>query len=181
MPAAHPEATLELVGPLHVAPKAFVDPFGQDPLLKGLAQHFKQPERYLRFLQARARATGRGTFAGAVANEALPRRYGAAGVFVFPSLWQEPFGIPVIEAMAAGLPVIASRPGALPEIIEDGVTGRLVAAHDLAAFGRRVSELLADPHAAERMGVAAQTRVREHFLGPRHLGQYVELLETVLR
>ena len=48
------------------------------------------------------------------------------------------------------------------------------------AFGERVSELLGDPHHAERIGEAAQTRVRDLFLGPRHLGQYVELLEVVL-
>ena len=44
-----------------------------------------------------------------------------------------------------------------------------------------MSELLADPHRAERIGEAAQERVRDRFLGARHLGQYVELLESVLR
>ena len=43
-----------------------------------------------------------------------------------------------------------------------------------------MTELLDDPHRAERMGAAAQTRVRDLFLGPRHLGQYVELLESML-
>ena len=56
----------------------------------------------------------------------------------------------------------------------------LVDPEDLAVFGARVTELPADPHAAERMGEAAQARVRDHFLGPRHLGQYVDLLERVL-
>ena len=51
---------------------------------------------------------------------------------------------------------------------------------DLRAFGERVSELLDDPHHAERIGEAAQTRVRELFLGPRHLGQYVSFLDHVL-
>jgi hypothetical protein len=49
------------------------------------------------------------------------------------------------------------------------------------SFGARVSALLADPHAAERMGAAALARVRDQFLGPRHLAEYVELLERVLR
>jgi trehalose synthase len=66
------------------------------------------------------------------------------------------------------------------EQIEDGRTGFLVEPRDLQAFGGRVSELLDDPHRAERIGAAAQTRVRDLFLGPRHLGQYVELLERVL-
>jgi trehalose synthase len=60
------------------------------------------------------------------------------------------------------------------------MSGLLVEPGDLTGFGRLVSELLADPHAAERMGAAAQRRVRDHFLGPRHLGEYVELLERVL-
>ena len=60
------------------------------------------------------------------------------------------------------------------------MTGVLVEAEDLRAFGERVSALLADPHTAERIGQAAQMRVRSDFLGPRHLGQYVELLERVL-
>jgi trehalose synthase len=67
------------------------------------------------------------------------------------------------------------------EQIEDGRTGFLVEPRDLQAFGGRVSELLDDPHRAERIGAAVQTRVRDLFLGPRHLGQYVELLERVLR
>jgi trehalose synthase len=93
----------------------------------------------------------------------------------------EGFGLTVAEAMWKGRPVVATTVGGIQDQIEDGVTGRLVAPRDLAAFGARVSELLADPHGAERMGAAARARVREHFLGPRHLGQYVELLQSVLR
>jgi trehalose synthase len=92
----------------------------------------------------------------------------------------EGFGLTVAEAMWKGRPVVATTVGGIQDQIEDGVTGRLVAPHDLAAFGERISELLADPHGAERMGAAAQARVREHFLGARHLGQYVKLLESVL-
>ena len=93
----------------------------------------------------------------------------------------EGFGLTVSEAMWKGRPVVASRVGGIQDQIEDGRTGRLVDADDLAGFGARVSELLADPHEAERVGDAAQMRVRDHFLGPRHLGQYVELLERVAR
>jgi trehalose synthase len=92
----------------------------------------------------------------------------------------EGFGLTVAEAMWKGRPVVASRIGGIREQIEDGQTGFLVDARDLRTFGERVSELLEDPHAAERMGAAAQTRVRDLFLGPRHLGQYVELLESLL-
>ena len=107
---------------------------------------------------------------------ALQRR---ADVVVQKSL-AEGFGLTVSEAMWKGRPVVASDVGGIRDQIEDGVTGRLVAPRDLAAFGHRISELLADPHGAERMGAAAQARVRSLFLGPRHLGQYVDLLERVL-
>jgi len=92
----------------------------------------------------------------------------------------EGFGLTVAEAMWKGRPVVASKIGGIREQIEDERTGFLVDPGDLRAFGERVSRLLEDPHGAERIGAAAQTRVRELFLGPRHLGQYVELLASVL-
>jgi trehalose synthase len=112
----------------------------------------------------------------AVMVNALQRR---ADVVVQKSL-AEGFGLTVSEAMWKGRPVVASRVGGIQDQIEDGTTGALVDAEDLRAFGERVSALLADPHEAERIGQAAQARVRDQFLGPRHLGQYVELLERVL-
>jgi trehalose synthase len=112
----------------------------------------------------------------AVIVNALQRR---ANVVAQKSL-AEGFGLTVAEAMWKGRPVVASRIGGIRDQIEDGSTGFLVDPRDLRTFGERVSGLLEDPHGAERMGEAAQTRVRELFLGPRHLGQYVELLERVL-
>jgi trehalose synthase len=112
----------------------------------------------------------------AVMVNALQRR---ADVIAQKSL-AEGFGLTVSEAMWKGRPVVASRVGGIQDQIEDGRTGYLVEPTDLEEFGDRVNRLFADPHAAERMGEAAQTRVRDLFLGPRHLGQYVELLERVL-
>jgi trehalose synthase len=112
----------------------------------------------------------------AVIVNALQRR---ADVVAQKSL-AEGFGLTVSEAMWKGRPVVASDVGGIQDQIEDGQTGYLVAPTDLVAFADRVNRLLADPHDAERMGAAAQTRVRDLFLGPRHLGQYVALLESVL-
>ena len=63
---------------------------------------------------------------------------------------------------------------------DDGPHRVLVDPDDLMGFGDRVTKLLADPHHAERMGEAAQLRVRDLFLGPRHLAQYVDLFGRVL-
>ena len=96
---------------------------------------------------------------------ALQRR---ADVVVQKSL-AEGFGLTVAEAMWKGRPVVASRVGGIQDQIEDGVTGCARRRRPTSrAFGERISELLADPHAAERIGEAAQARVRDQFLGPRH-------------
>jgi trehalose synthase len=112
----------------------------------------------------------------AIIVNALQRR---ADVVAQKSL-AEGFGLTVAEAMWKGRPVVATTVGGIQDQIEDGQTGYLVEPRDLDAFGERVNALLGDPHSAERMGEAARTRVRDLFLGPRHLGQYVELLQRVL-
>jgi trehalose synthase len=112
----------------------------------------------------------------AIMVNALQRR---ADVIVQKSL-AEGFGLTVSEGMWKGRPVVASRVGGIQDQIEDGQTGVLVEPRDLESFGRAISELLADPHRAERIGEAAQMRVRNHFLGVRPLAQYVQLLERVL-
>ena len=112
----------------------------------------------------------------AIIVNALQRR---ADVIAQKSL-AEGFGLTVAEAMWKARPVVASRVGGIQDQIDDGRTGHLVEPHDIAGFGACVNALLANPHEAERIGQAAQGRVREAFLGPRHLSQYVELLDRVL-
>jgi trehalose synthase len=92
----------------------------------------------------------------------------------------EGFGLTVAEAMWKGRPVVASRVGGIQDQIVDGVSGLLLDdPTDLRAFGGAVSELLDDPRRAAAMGDSAREHVRELFLGPRHLIQYVDLLNTL--
>lgn len=83
-------------------------------------------------------------------------------VFVFPSL-REPFGIVLLEAMSAGTPVVASRSGGAPEIVEDGVTGLLVPPGDAAALAAAVERVLADKDLAESLAGAAAEAVGKRF------------------
>jgi trehalose synthase len=92
----------------------------------------------------------------------------------------EGFGLTVSEAMWKARPVVAGAVGGIQDQIEDGYSGYLVDPRDLDTFGARVRELLEDPPKAERMGAAAQVEVRDHFLGTRHLEQWVDLLERLL-
>ena len=112
----------------------------------------------------------------AVMVNALQRR---ATVVVQKSL-AEGFGLTVAEAMWKARPVVASALGGICDQIEDGVSGILIDPHDLRAFGSAVVRLLSDATAASAMGQAAQERVRAHFLGSRHLRQYLDLLTQLL-
>jgi trehalose synthase len=89
----------------------------------------------------------------------------------------EGFGLTVAEAMWKARPVVASRRGGIQDQIVDRESGLLVDdPTDLDAFGAAIAELLDDRQLAQRIGVAAQERVREHFLGTRQLIQYLQLL-----
>jgi trehalose synthase len=107
---------------------------------------------------------------------ALQRR---AQVAVQKSL-AEGFGLTVAEAMWKARPVVASRVGGIQEQIVQGETGLLVEPHDLAGFADAVTGLLADQPRARAMGERAREAVRELFLGPRHLRQYVDLIERLV-
>lgn len=82
-------------------------------------------------------------------------------VGVFPS-YVESFGLAVAEAMAAGLPVIATRVGALPEIVEDGVTGTLVRAGDVTALARAIVDVLMDEPRYQQMADRGREAIRQH-------------------
>jgi trehalose synthase len=112
----------------------------------------------------------------AVMVNALQHR---ATVVVQKSL-AEGFGLTVAEAMWKGRPVVAGRIGGIQDQIEDGVTGLLLDdPTDVAGFGELVCRLLLDPELAHRMGAAAMQRVREQFLGTRHLLQWLQLLSSL--
>lgn len=98
---------------------------------------------------------------------------GGACALLFPICWPEPFGIVLIEAMACGTPVIAYRAGSAPEVIDDGITGFIVAGEDEAVA------------AVERVGRLDRGRIRRifesRFSAARMVADYLDLYEDVIR
>jgi trehalose synthase len=93
----------------------------------------------------------------------------------------EGFGLTVTEGMWKGRPVVASRIGGIQDQISHGRTGLLLTdPTDLSEYGTAVLELLRDQPRAEEIGRAAQSYVRDHFLGSRHLLQYLDLIQTLV-
>ncbi|MEJ2338431.1 MAG: glycosyltransferase family 4 protein [Gemmatimonadales bacterium] len=93
--------------------------------------------------------------------DAIRDAYRAADVFCLPSL-QEGFGIAFLEAMASGLPIVAYRSAAVPEVVPDGEAGLLVPPDDPRALARALIRLLRDPPLRRRMGEAGRRRARQH-------------------
>ncbi len=103
----------------------------------------------------------------------------AADVFVLPSRHE---GMPLVllEAMDAGLPVVATRVIGSEEVVADGETGFLVPPEDPAALGAALARLLADTELRERFGQAGRRRFRERFTHRRMAAATAEVYEQVL-
>lgn len=97
-----------------------------------------------------------------------------ADVFVLPSS-QESFGVAALEAMACGLPVVASAVGGLPEVIDHGETGLLAPVGDVDAFAAAILDLIAHPERARGMGAAAREVARARFSMDAALDRYEDL------
>lgn len=107
---------------------------------------------------------GRAVFVGALPERSLPLHYAAADLFVWPAV-NEAYGMALLSAQAAGVPVVAGRERGVPEVVRDGETGILTKPGDDQAFADAIAGLLADP--ARRAAMAsrgAATVRRDHSL-----------------
>ena len=109
----------------------------------------------------------------------VPAVLAASHVFVL-STRSEGLPLTVLEAMAAGLPVVASRVGGIPEAVVDGETGLLVAPGDPEELAAALARLLDDPELRERLGAAGRSRVEKHFGREAFVEAHLELLRSQL-
>ncbi len=121
---------------------------------------------------------GRVTIMGPLERDQLIRAYASADMLVLPSLF-EPFGIVLLEAMAAGLPVVASRVGGIVEVVEDGKTGLLVEPGSPGEIAAALEHLISHPELRRAMGRRGREKVCLYswdMIAPRIKQVYEEIL-----
>ena len=175
---------------LVLAVGALVPPKGHEHLLAALPRVIARvPRAHLvvagegplrAALEAQARALGcadRVRLPGAIDD--LPGWFAAADVVAMPSV-QEGLGTSLLDAMAAGRPVVASSTGGIPEVVRDGVDGRLVPPADPVALADALAEVLLDPARAGAWGRAGSARVDAEFRVERMVDETVAAYRGVL-
>lgn len=158
----YPQVQLKLVGSeTALVPWYTLD--REDPQIQNLRPYYQGS--YRSHLQNRLTSTAASSvfFLGKVPHFELFEYYQQADIFIFPSVWNEAFGMPIVEAMSMGLPVIATRGGAFPELVEDEKTGLLVERGDADALAEAILRLLGDDNLRIAMREAGQQRAVEKF------------------
>ena len=123
---------------------------------------------------------GRAEFLGRVDPQRVSELLRSARAAVVPSLGLENASMSVLEAMAAGVPVCASRIGGIPEQVEDGATGFLSDPGSVAQMAESLATLFADAELAVRMGEAGQRRVESEFSPARHFDLLIQAYESAM-
>ena len=119
-------------------------------------------------------------FAGRVSDEELPKYYNLADIFAFPTLRMEGLPLVVPEAMACEKPVIASRIGGIPTVIENNMDGILIKPGNLKELKERIMEVLRDEELAKKLGKNARKKVVEKFNLDRMVEDTIKVYEEVL-
>ena len=158
----HPEVRLVVVGEESEVPAAMAVEISDDPVVRALERFYGRS--YLAELERRmsGELAERVAFTGRIRHSDTAGHYDASDIFVFPSIF-ESFGIPPLEAMAAGLPVVAARAGGVVETVVDGVTGLLVEREDPDALAEALVRLIRDPELRRTLGEAGRRRAAEIF------------------
>lgn len=164
-----PQAQLNIVGPPGVVPFDYVVKVSDDEEVVKLGSfysgRFRKRDHYGEYLnkQLSSDEWEKVNMVGGVPHQSVVDYYRSADVFVFTSVWDEPFGIPMVEAMACGLPIVAVNGGAVPEIVEDGKTGFRVDRGNPVELARAIFRLLENRELRESMGKAGRKRASELF------------------
>jgi glycosyltransferase involved in cell wall biosynthesis len=169
--AEYPQVHLDIVGPESHVPFDFIVLVSDDEEVSKLARFYSRRLRrpaYLCHLQRRlpSSLSDRVSFVGPVPHARLVDYYRNAEVLINPS-FSEAFGMSLVEAMATEVPVVATRVGGMPDVVEDDNTGLLVRVGDADAIAQATLLLLRDPSLKKSMGKAGRQRAIKTFAWER--------------
>jgi glycosyltransferase involved in cell wall biosynthesis len=119
-------------------------------------------------------------FAGRLEGEALDASYRESVATVLPTLWMENCPVAVLESFGHGRPVVGTRVGGVPELVEEGVTGLLFERGDVAGLASRLGELLADRARLEAMGRHAWRAATTRYSRRRHAERLLDLYRRLV-
>lgn len=175
-----PHATLTLVGPEWIAPREDIVDLCLDKAVAAGLDPFYKGSYLLQLKQKLSpEAAKRVTFAGLVAHNDVPAYYANSDIYVSATL-HESFGMSVIEAMAAGLPVVAPRIKAFEDLISDGQTGLLVEEINPSAIAAAVLKLFKNPELGKSISCAAREMVCAQFSWDTISSSLLQLYREVL-
>jgi len=157
------QVQLKIIGPQRSTPIEFIVALSCDPKVSDLGSFYRG--NYIQHLQSKLSSdlASHVSFTGTVSRRQLITSYQNADVFVLPSVWNEPCSLTLTEAMATGVPVVATASGGTPEIVNDGESGSLVERGDAAALAEAILRLLSDEDIRKSMGKDARKRAVELF------------------
>lgn len=155
--------------------RAFALPVLADRRLIICGDGHQRPD--LEALASREGLTDRVEFLGL--RDDVHRVIGSAALVVHPARWGEAFGLTIAESMAVARPVVGSRVGAVPELVEDGVTGLVIPPSDPPALADAIARLLGDPGLRDEMGRRARFRVMERFSMDAWVNGHVRIVSAL--
>jgi glycosyltransferase involved in cell wall biosynthesis len=158
----YPQAVLTIAGPHLVIVRELLCDIQPEPEVQALKDFYSID--YLEHLKSKipAHLISQVIFTGSLRQPELLPYYQQADVVINPSL-SEAFGMSLVEAMATETPVIATKIGGMPEIVDDHVTGLLVEPANPQELADAAIELIANPNQARKMGTAGRKKVRQHY------------------
>lgn len=159
----YPQVQLKIVGWQYPLPIEYLVALSEDPKEIDLKRFYN--DNYISHLknQLSSSEASHVSFVGGVPHRSLINLYRDADVCVVPSVCNEPCGMPNLEAMAAGVPLVATRGGGISEIVVDGETGFLVERGDASALAEAILRFLSNEKLGESIGKAARKRAAELF------------------
>lgn len=182
----HSIMSLNLIGPCNNSGQLEKDFAAQltetskDKKIQNLRSFYNKDYRLFLQKELDSKVTKKSFICGVPRNQ-LIKYYHKADIFIFPSIWQEAFGIPIIEAMAASTPVIASKTGGIKEIVKNGETGLLIERSNANSLAKAILTLAKNKKLRASFGRKGLQRAIKFFTWEKItkdlLKQYKELVK----